>query len=57
MEVCNAPPSVLTEFVPPKRPQAPSPVSLPSSSGQKQLREPNAAGMYTRVKADISLLQ
>lgn len=36
--------AVLFEFVPPECPQAPSPVSLTSSAGQKWLRELNAAG-------------
>lgn len=54
MEVCNEPLSLLLEFAPPKGLQAPSPVSLTSSAGQKWLRDRNAAGRHERMKADHS---
>lgn len=56
MEVCNEALSVLIEFVLRQWPQAPSPVSLLSSAGQKWLKELNAAGRHERMKTDLSLL-
>lgn len=56
MEVCNEPLAVLIEFVPPEWPQAPSPVGLSSSAGQKWLRELNIARKHKTMKADLCLL-
>jgi len=54
MKVWDEPLSLLIEFVSAEWPQAPSPVSLPSSAGQKRLRELNAAGRHKRMKAALS---